>query len=122
MDADVVAPRLVNPDGSLQTSKVPFPSFLNESLRLFHLKRWLGKAPQNHSVGGPQPSEDLKAANLLIRRELLDQIGHLDEGRFMYIEEIDLGYLADKRGWKRYRLPEAVVMHHGGHWLRIMVD
>jgi GT2 family glycosyltransferase len=51
---------------------------------------------------------------MMIRREALEDIGPLDEGFFMYCEEIDWSIRAKQRGWKIYSIPSAVVVHHSG--------
>ncbi|HUZ77185.1 MAG TPA: glycosyltransferase, partial [Chloroflexota bacterium] len=47
----------------------------------------------------------------LLRREMLDDIGLFDEGCFAYLEDVDLAWRAQLRGWKTMLAPEAVVYH-----------
>jgi GT2 family glycosyltransferase len=47
----------------------------------------------------------------LYRREMLDEIGLLDESFFMYCEDTDLGLRARWAGWKAVAAPAAVVYH-----------
>lgn len=56
----------------------------------------------------------IKGACLLLRREALEQIGFLDEGYFMYTEEVDLCYRLAQAGWTLWYVPAAVVTHFGG--------
>ena len=49
--------------------------------------------------------------SLLLRREMLDELGGYDAGFRMYGEEIDLCYRAAKAGWERWYVPGAVVTH-----------
>jgi hypothetical protein len=65
-------------------------------------------------VGQPQEVDVLMGACLLIRREVLDQVGVLDEAYFMYSEEVDLCYRIQRAGWRLYWVPEAEVVHFGG--------
>ena len=51
------------------------------------------------------------AAFLLLRREMLDELGGFDEGFRLYGEDIDLCYRAAKAGWERWYVPQAVVSH-----------
>jgi GT2 family glycosyltransferase len=51
------------------------------------------------------------AAFLLLRRELIDDLGGFDPGFRMYGEDIDLCYRAARRGWERWYVPQAVVRH-----------
>ena len=49
--------------------------------------------------------------SLLLRRQMLDELGGYDAGFRMYGEEIDLCYRAAKAGWERWYVPQAVVRH-----------
>lgn len=53
------------------------------------------------------------AGAAVYRREVLDQIGLLDEEHFAYLEDIDLGYRARIQGYQNWYLPEAKVYHIG---------
>jgi GT2 family glycosyltransferase len=50
----------------------------------------------------------------LVRREVIDQVGKLDEGFFMYSEELDWCRRIKGAGWKIVYLPKAQVIHHLG--------
>jgi hypothetical protein len=53
-------------------------------------------------------------ASLMARRDMLEEIGTLDEDYFMFGEEIDFSYRAHEAGWKVVYLPTADVIHIGG--------
>lgn len=65
-----------------------------------------------------QPS----GACLLVRREMWDEIGPLDERFFMYFEEVDFCYRAKKAGWRIRFTPAAQVVHYGGESTRQNLD
>jgi GT2 family glycosyltransferase len=67
---------------------------------------------QRWDVNTPRQVEVIKGACLLLRREALDQVGLLDEGYFMYTEEVDLCYRLAQAGWELWWLPQAEVVHH----------
>ncbi len=46
------------------------------------------------------------------RRDMLDDIGVLDEDFFMYMEDVDLNWRAQLAGYRAIFVPEAVVYHH----------
>lgn len=48
----------------------------------------------------------------LYRREMLDQVGPLDETFFMFLEDVDLAWRAQLAGWRCLYVPAAVVQHH----------
>ena len=82
-------------------------------LRLvFDPERW----QRRHYLLDDRPTEPVLAdwmlgGFLLLRREMLDEIGGLDEGFRLYGEDIDLSYRAQKAGWERWLVPSAVVQH-----------
>ena len=51
---------------------------------------------------------------MLIRREVIEQIGYLDERYFAYQEDTDYCVHARQAGWKVYFVPTAQVIHYGG--------
>ena len=51
-------------------------------------------------------------AAMLIRREVILDIGGLDEQFFMYWEDVDYSYRAAAAGWSLGVCPECVVYHH----------
>lgn len=51
---------------------------------------------------------------MLIRRQVVDQIGYLDERFFAYQEDADYCFQARRAGWQVYYLPTAQVTHFGG--------
>ena len=61
-------------------------------------------------------------ACMLIRRAAWDDVGPLDEGYFMYLEEIDWCQRARRRGWQIWHQPAAVAVHHGGASTRQQPD
>ena len=51
---------------------------------------------------------------MLIRREVIDQIGYLDENFFAYQEDTDYCRRARLAGWKVFYSPSAQIVHYGG--------
>jgi len=56
----------------------------------------------------------LAGAFMLLRKEVIDKIGYLDETFFMYGEDIDLSYRITQAGYKNYYYPEARIIHYKG--------
>lgn len=50
-------------------------------------------------------------ANLLIKRQMLEEIGRFDDDFFMYYEDTDLSWRARLAGWKVLYAPGAIVRH-----------
>ena len=61
-----------------------------------------------------KPVDWFVGAALLVRREVLEQIGGFDEGYFMYSEELDLCRRIKQAGWQIVYLPTAQIIHHEG--------
>jgi GT2 family glycosyltransferase len=116
-EAGAAGPMILNPDGSLLISSHPRPTLSRELWRLFHLDKLspyaeypLTKWEKNHA----QEVDVLMGACLLLRKEVLDQVGFLDEDYFIYSEEVDLCYRIQSAGWTLFWVPQAEVMHFGG--------
>ncbi len=120
----VVAPRLLNPDGTLQPAAFRFPTLLMTLLdlfppgevlpgRLYH-SWWHGRYPQERSGDTPFPIDHPLGACMLVRCAVIDQAGLLDEGFFMYAEEVDWCYRIRRAGWAIWQVPAARVVHVGG--------
>lgn len=56
----------------------------------------------------------VSGASLIVRREVFEEIGLLDEGYFLYFEEADFCLRARKAGWKIWFVPESRVVHLEG--------
>jgi GT2 family glycosyltransferase len=60
------------------------------------------------------PNSFLTFASVLLRRELFEAIGFLDEGFFMYFEDSDLCFRARAAGWQFAVAPDTAVLHKEG--------
>jgi N-acetylglucosaminyl-diphospho-decaprenol L-rhamnosyltransferase len=112
---------LLNPDGSLQPSCYPMLTGFRELWRLLHLDRLKQVGIYDmHSWDRLEPRrvEVIQGASLILRRSVLDQVGLLDEGYFMYTEEVDLCYRIQQAGWPLYWVPQSQVVHYGGQSTR----
>jgi GT2 family glycosyltransferase len=62
----------------------------------------------------PESVDYIMGASMLIRREVFETVGLLDESYFIYFEDIDFCRRAMSRGWKLAVAPESVVHHYVG--------
>ena len=109
--------RLFNQDGSIQVSCYPAPTLGREIWRLFHMDRVrpLALYPmETWPLDRPHYVDSLLGACLLLRHEVLDQVGLMDEDYFMYSEEIDLCIRVQRAGWLLAWVPQAQIVHFGG--------
>lgn len=116
--AGLVGAQLLNADGSFQASHTQFPNLWREFLILSGLGRLLfgyyypSQGPEESR--GPRIVDYVEGACLLIRTEAFQAVGGLDEGYFMYAEEVALCYAMREKGWRVWYQPAAKVIHMGG--------
>jgi GT2 family glycosyltransferase len=121
--AGLVAPALQYPDGRPQASAFRFPGLIQVALDLFPIDRLIDSRINGrvHAAAATLIDHPLGAC-MLIRKAAWDAVGPLDEGYFMYLEEIDWCRRARQRGWQIWHQPLAVAVHHGGSSTRQRQD
>jgi N-acetylglucosaminyl-diphospho-decaprenol L-rhamnosyltransferase len=107
--AGIVGAGLYNPDGTIQADHGNLPILPVDLASLFGLDKIINRILPDHTTS--KETGWVKGAAMMLRKEMLDQIGLLDEGFFMFSEEIDLCYRAKQAGWKVLYVPEARVIH-----------
>lgn len=119
--AGLAGARLIGRDGHWQPSARQFPSVVNDLLALtglsarFGRSRFFGKADRTWAdPSSPAAVDWVPGAFSIIRREVLDSVGHFDERFFLYYEEVDLCRRIVAAGWQVWYWPELVVVHIGG--------
>ncbi|NJP19878.1 MAG: glycosyltransferase family 2 protein [Hydrococcus sp. CRU_1_1] len=111
----IAGSRLEDPDGTPQCSAFRFHthlSELNSGLRLGIVSKLLCKwiiAPPVSDV--TCKTDWVAGASMIIRREVFEAVGLLDEDYFMYYEEVDFCLQAKKAGWDCWYVPESRVVH-----------
>ncbi len=117
-DCGLLGVRLVGRDQALQPSCRYFPTPWNTFLARTGLARYLPKVRMVDDLAWDHASvrecDWVPGCYLLIRRELIDQVGLFDPRFFLYFEEVDLCFVAKKAGWKVVYFPETKVIHIGG--------
>lgn len=127
--AGIVAPQLLNSDGSIQRSCREFPTFAGMLYELIGLSRIfsgdseLGKRFRRYKMldwnhDDERRVDQPEGACLLVRHEVLDKVGMLDEGFFMLFEEVDWCFRIIKAGWEIWFTPTAQVVHHYGQSIK----
>ncbi len=116
--AGIIGPKVLNPDGTLQFSCRRFPTL---GAGLFR-NTWLGRISPNNKYAASylmadlthdkiRPVDWLSGCAMMIRRDLVDEIGGLDERFYMYCEDVDICKRAWDAGREVVYMPEAVVTH-----------
>lgn len=65
----------------------------------------------DYGHAAPEETDYMTACAVLVRRELLENIGLLDESYFMYWEDADWGLRASEAGFKSLVVPAAKIWH-----------
>lgn len=111
--------KLLFPDGSVQPSCRRFPTFTSFLVRRTPLRVFLRGSGANAAhlmldVSSKEPLDVdwLLGACLFVRREAIAEVGLLDEGYFLYVEDIDWSYRMHQKGWRVVWVPQAEIVHH----------
>jgi GT2 family glycosyltransferase len=118
--AAVAGPRLEYPDGRFQHGAFRFPGFAQTVLDLFPIDRLMdtslnGRYPRSrYERRRPFAVDFPLGACMLVRGSALADVGPMDDGFFMYCEEIDWCRRFRDAGYDVLCVPEAVVAHHAG--------
>jgi len=117
----VLGCRILNADRTLQPSCFMFPSILNMTLATTYLyKVFPGSrffAREHMGWWDRNDVRDVEVVTgcfMLIRRDVIDTVGLLDEDYFMYGEETDFCFRTKKAGFRNVFIPDAHIIHYGG--------
>jgi len=105
----IVVPSLSNTDGSYQPSFWPIPGIKELLLELFHFY----KQGNKNKPSKPIFVESASGAALFFKKQMIDEIGMLDEDMF-WMEDMDFCYRVRKAGKKILYDPSINIIHHGG--------
>jgi N-acetylglucosaminyl-diphospho-decaprenol L-rhamnosyltransferase len=118
-DVAVVGPRLIYGDGRPQPSRRRFPTLMTAFMESTLLQQWFphNRWARRYTLADVpadmvQEVDWVTGACMLVRRAAWEEIGLLDEGYFMYSEELDWCRRMVDAGWRVVYLPDAVVTHH----------
>ena len=118
-DVGIVGCKLLNQDGSVQRSYYSKPTLLKRFLDLSGLKKILIQYSTNDLREKYSEVDIIKGAFLLIQKDLFDELSGFDENYFMYVEDVDLSYRAQKMGKKNYIVNTDSIVHIGWHPISI---
>jgi N-acetylglucosaminyl-diphospho-decaprenol L-rhamnosyltransferase len=111
----IAGSRLEDPDGTPQQSAFRFQSAVSEFERNLQLgmvtrllHRWVVTPPVENRTF---ETDWVAGASMIIRREVFEDIGLLDEGYYTYFDDIDFCFNARKKGWPTWYVPNSRVVH-----------
>lgn len=107
--------RCEDPDTTPQVCSFRFPSPVGEfssylRLGLFDrlVRRWITDTDQPKEPG---PVDWVAGAFMIVRTEVFDAVGLMDEGYFLYFEETDFILRARRANWPCWHVPHSRVVH-----------
>ena len=114
-DVGIAGSRLEEPDGTPQCSAFRFhtvwsevDSGLNLGVVSKLLSRWVVWPPVSNEVC---QTDWVAGASMIVRREVFETAGLIDEEYFMYYEEMDFCLQAKRAGWSCWYVPQSRVVH-----------
>lgn len=117
-NAGLITPQLEWPDTLPQISCFnylsPISEFISSAQTGFFTNFFLKydvPIPVTKKISTPEWSS---FACVLIKKEVFDEVGLMDDGYFMYFEDAEFCYRAKKSGWKVLNNPSARVVHLRG--------
>jgi GT2 family glycosyltransferase len=120
-DAAIVAPKLLNTDGTLQRSARGFPTLWRVATEYLFLRKLAPRSRLlNGFYAGDFGHDEIREVDwvmgscMLARRDAVDAVGLFDEEFFLFSEETDWLYRFRQAGWKVIFFPGAEAVHVGG--------
>ena len=111
--------QLFFPSGEVQLSPRKFPNLKSFIARRTPFRRFLQNSAWNksHLMANVVHSEPvavdwLLGACMFIRREVIETVGPLDEGFYLYVEDIDWAKRMHQNNWQVFYVPQAKIIHH----------
>lgn len=121
-DVGMAGCKILNPDGSFQLAcrrsfPTPWVAFTKMAGlgALFPKSRLFGR--YNLTYLSPDETYEIDAISgsfMMLRREVYQQVGGLDEEFFMYGEDLDWCFRIQQAGWKIYYVPSTKIIHYKG--------
>lgn len=118
-DVGVATAKIVLPNGQIDPAShrgfpTPWAAFtyfvglerLFPRMPLFsQYHQWYKNLAQIHEIDSPS------GAFFMVRKQVIEDVGLLDESYFMYAEDIDWAFRIKAKGWKIVFLPGATILH-----------
>jgi GT2 family glycosyltransferase len=115
-DVGIIAPRLLLEDGSVQHSVKKFPAFTAKLLKLpkvlFHIQVADADFYEDFPFAAERSVDSAISACWFFRRELLAEVGMLDENIFYAPEDLDFCLRVRQAGKTIRYFPELTLLHH----------
>lgn len=131
-DVAIVGCKIYNAGGEIERSTHSFPSLIKEfvhanefikiiigyesKLAVFLKKIFHSKSLESYwDHSSIKEVDHVTGACMMVKREAIDKVGHLDEAFFLYNEEVEWSFRFIKAGYKSVFLPESSIIHLFGY-------
>jgi len=119
-DVGIIGTHTLNSDGTHQSTRRRFPTVKTGVFESTWLSAYAPQSIDNHykmldtDDNAILDVDWVQGSAMLVRREIYDTLGGLDEGYVMYSEEMDWCKRAKDAGWKVVYHGGAFITHHSG--------
>lgn len=117
----LLGPRILGTDNKVQRSCMGYPSLWNTFCRAIlldnvfpHTKLFSGFMMKYWAHDSIKEVDIINGCFWSVRRRAIEEVGFLDEGFFMYAEDMDWCKRFNNAGWKVVYFPLAEALHYGG--------
>jgi len=119
--------KILNPDGTFSIDcrhSIPTPSTAFWKLlglnKLFPKSKIFGRYNLTYlDENDTYPVEAISGSFMMIKKEIVDKTGLLDETFFMYCEDIDYCHRINQQGGKIYYVPDTQIIHYKGESTKV---
>lgn len=121
-DVGACGPKVLNQDGTFQRQcRRSFPTILSSLCyflklhKLFPRSEFFGQYLMTHwDCDKAGEVDSVSGCCLMVRREVIEEVGILDENFIMYGDDLDWCYRIKQAGWKVRYVPDLQIVHLGG--------
>ena len=114
-DVGIAGSRVEDGNGEQTNSAFRFPSARTELILGLNIE-FINRLFDDHQLfyhlgAGPMQVDWVTGAAMMIRAEVFEDVGLLDDGYFLYFDEVDFCLRARRAGWTAYYVPQSVAVH-----------
>lgn len=128
-DVGVLGCTIHHTNGSLQRSVLRFPAFLSQAMVLLKVQAFTQRPlplrryyALDFDYQKKADVDQIMGSFFAVRRAVVDEIGPLDNGFFLWFEEVDFCKRARRAGWIVRYTPEFSITHAGGESFRQLLS
>ncbi len=113
--------KILNTDHTIQPSVRSFPTLISQVIIMLKLHHLMTNLPalrcyymKDFDYNLPQEVDQVRGAFFMMRKQMIERVGVLDDKFWIWFEEVDYCKRAKSVAWRVFYLPTAEVFHHWG--------